>query len=59
MHENPCRGKWNLVKDVTEYIHGPAKFYLCNEAGVYPVNEADGIHCDELKLVIGYTSALR
>lgn len=37
MHDNPSRGKWNLAKDVTAYIHSPAKFYLCNEAGIYPV----------------------
>jgi DNA phosphorothioation-dependent restriction protein DptG len=37
MHDNPCRGKWNLVTDVTEYVHSSAKFYLCNELGVYQV----------------------
>jgi len=37
MHDNPCRGKWNLVSDVTEYAHSSAKFYLCGEQGVYPV----------------------
>ncbi len=37
MHDNPCRGKWNLVSDVTEYAHSSAKFYLCGEQSVYPV----------------------
>lgn len=37
MYDNPCRGKWNLVTDVTEYKHSSAKFYLCGEQGVYPV----------------------
>ncbi len=37
MHNNPCRGKWNLVKDITEYIHSSARFYLCEEQDAYPV----------------------
>ena len=37
MHDNPCRGKWNLVTDVTKYKHSSVKFYLCGEQGVYPV----------------------
>ena len=37
MHDNPCRGKWNLVADVTEYKHSSAKFYLSGEQGVYPI----------------------
>jgi REP element-mobilizing transposase RayT len=37
MHDNPCRGKWNLVTDVTKYVHSSAKFYLCGEQGIYPV----------------------
>ncbi len=36
-HDNPCRGKWNLVKDFTEYIHSSARFYLCEEQDAYPV----------------------
>ena len=37
MHDNPCRGKWNLVADVTKYKHSSAKFYLSGEQGVYPI----------------------
>lgn len=37
MHDNPCRGKWNLVADVTEHKHSSAKFYLSGEQGVYPI----------------------
>ena len=37
MHDNSCRGKWNLVADVTEYKHSSAKFYLSGEQGVYPI----------------------
>jgi len=56
MHDNPCRGKWNLVTDVTEYVHSSAKFYLCNEQGVYQVMnylELDDI--DLTKSVSGLT----
>jgi REP element-mobilizing transposase RayT len=37
MHDNPCRGKWNLVADVTHYVHSSAKFYLTGEPGFYPI----------------------
>lgn len=56
MHDNPCRGKWNLVTDVTEYVYSSAKFYLCNEQGVYQVMnylELDDI--DLTKSVSGLT----
>jgi len=56
MHDNPCRGKWNLVTDVTEFVHSSAKFYLCNEQGVYQVMnylELDDI--DLTKSVSGLT----
>ena len=36
MHDNPCRGKWNLA-DVTAYEHSSARFYLCDERAVYSV----------------------
>jgi REP element-mobilizing transposase RayT len=36
-HDNPCRGKWNLVTDVTIYVHSSAKFYLAGEQGIYLV----------------------
>ena len=37
MHENPCRGKWKLVKQSWEYQHSSAKFYFTGEQGFYPV----------------------
>jgi len=37
IHDNPCRGKWNLVTDVTQYAHSSARFYLCGEQGTYSV----------------------
>ncbi len=37
IHENPCRGKWELAKHPWEYLHSSAKFYLQGKQGVYPV----------------------
>jgi hypothetical protein len=28
MHDNPCRGKWNLVGSPVEYKHSSAGFYI-------------------------------
>ncbi len=33
----PTGVKWNLVKDITEYVHSSARFYLCEEQDAYPV----------------------
>jgi hypothetical protein len=37
MHENPCKGKWNLVASQVEYEHSSAKYYFTGEQGVYEV----------------------
>jgi REP element-mobilizing transposase RayT len=37
MHNNPCRGKWNLAKNPIEYRHSSARFYVTGEQGFYPV----------------------
>lgn len=37
MHENPCRGKWNLVASPGEYEHSSARFYLRGVHAGYPV----------------------
>ena len=37
IHENPCRGKWDLVTQPWDYIHSSAKFYYHGVQGVYPV----------------------
>jgi REP element-mobilizing transposase RayT len=37
IHNNPCRGKWNLCNSPAEYLHSSAKFYLSGEQGVYQV----------------------
>ena len=44
MHDNPCRGVWNLVMNPADYQHSSAKFYMTGEQGVYPV-----LHCGELE----------
>jgi hypothetical protein len=44
MHENPCRGVWNLAMNPDDYVHSSARFYLTGEHGIYPVT-----HCGELK----------
>ena len=37
IHDNPCRGKWNLADDPWQYKHSSASYYLTGERGVYEV----------------------
>lgn len=37
MHDNPCKGKWNLCSSPIDYIHSSAKYYLAGEDGFYIV----------------------
>ena len=37
IHNNPCSGKWKLVKDPIDYAHSSAKFYETGIQGIYPV----------------------
>lgn len=37
IHENPCRGKWNLAVAPAEYKHSSARFYITGEHAAYPV----------------------
>lgn len=37
IHNNPCRGVWNLVDNPVDYVHSSAKFYNLGEHGIYPV----------------------
>lgn len=37
IHQNPCRGKWNLVRQPWDYPHSSAKFYTFGEQGIYEV----------------------
>lgn len=37
IHDNPCRGKWNLTESPVDYVHSSARFYLTGEQGAYEV----------------------
>jgi REP element-mobilizing transposase RayT len=37
MHDNPCKGKWNLVAGPVDYKHSSAKYYIIGEQGIYEV----------------------
>jgi REP element-mobilizing transposase RayT len=37
IHDNPCSKKWNLCNSPVEYLHSSAKYYIGEEAGIYPV----------------------
>jgi hypothetical protein len=35
MHDNPCRGVWDLVDNPELYVHSSARFYATGEQGIY------------------------
>lgn len=35
MHNNPCSGKWKLVENPSDYLHGSAAFYILDEENKY------------------------
>ncbi len=37
MHDNPCKGRWNLVNAPHEYLHSSARFYIANEHATFEV----------------------
>ncbi len=37
IHNNPCSGKWNLVKSPIDYTHSSLKYYETGQQGVYEV----------------------
>ena len=37
MHQNPCKGTWDLAVSPIDYKHSSAKFYLTGENGEYAV----------------------
>lgn len=37
IHQNPCKGKWNLADSPINYIHSSARYYLTGEQGFYEV----------------------
>lgn len=40
MHQNPCRGKWQLAESPIAYPHSSAAFYATGEAGQFPITNA-------------------
>ena len=41
MHENPCKGKWNLCKSPVDYIHSSCNYYLTGEQGAFIVDDIE------------------
>ncbi len=39
IHRNPCAGKWNLVREFTDYQHSSASFYEHDLDGAYAVDD--------------------
>jgi hypothetical protein len=37
IHNNPCKGKWNLATSPVDYLHSSARFYVLGEHAGYPV----------------------
>lgn len=37
MHENPCKGKWNLATAPVDYEHSSARFYITGNHASFPV----------------------
>ena len=41
IHDNPCRGEWNLAEQPEDYLHSSAKFYITGEQGGYQVTDIE------------------
>lgn len=39
VHNNPCTGIYDFVKNPVEYAHSSAKFYITGEQGVYCIKD--------------------
>jgi hypothetical protein len=37
IHANPCRGKWQLCADMTDYEHSSARYYMNGRHAAYEV----------------------
>ena len=37
IHENPCRGRWQLVSQPENYLHSSAQFYATGKQGRYEI----------------------
>lgn len=50
MHENPCKGKWNLAAAPVDYEHSSARYYITGDQGVYEVFNYCGLADIDLTL---------
>jgi REP element-mobilizing transposase RayT len=50
IHENPCRGKWQLVDQPEQYTHSSASYYVNDKHGVYEVTNYAAL--DDIDLTI-------
>jgi len=54
MHWNPCVGKWKLVENPEDYIHGSAKFYILDEQGYYLVTSYTDLEDIDLSISLKF-----
>ena len=50
MHDNPCKGKWNLAAAPVDYEHSSARYYITGDQGVYEVFNYCGLADIDLTL---------
>jgi REP element-mobilizing transposase RayT len=39
IHDNPCKGKWNLCNRPIDYVHSSAKHYIEGTDGIYKIDD--------------------
>ena len=37
IHENPCRGEWNLAGQPQDYLHSSARYYISGRHSIYEI----------------------
>jgi REP element-mobilizing transposase RayT len=50
IHDNPCRGKWNLAGSPELYVHSSAQFYMVGKQGEYEVLQCG--HLEDIDLTM-------
>jgi len=55
MHNNPCRGKWELAESPVDYIHSSAKYYITGEQGIYAITNYMDLEDIDLTKPNGYS----
>ncbi len=43
MHGNPCKGKWMLAADITQYEHSSARYYISGKHAGYIVKDVEEV----------------